>query len=681
MNLFLKPQTPLFDPSSSTSWSSSAIKSLRSFFFNLVVLVCNQISSILLLQPRGPRLQSNLFDPSSSTSILQGCNSFNLGENLSEMSNNASVPTSASNTPIAIDDDESPLETNSDPSLLPITSRHTSAVWSDFKRKRVGDVIKAECNHCSKLLAGGSKAGTTHLKDHIKICPKRVCQDLRQTRMFGTKKNLNDKNDTMTLAPYEFHQEDGRRDLAEMIILHEYPISMVEHIGFRKYSKTLQPGFKVPSRNTTRKDIMKRYELEKENVATLLRKAKGKIALTTDMWTADNQRKGYMAVTSHFIDNTWKLQSRIIRFLYVPAPHTAEVLADALKESIQSWNLDLRLSSITVDNCSTNDAMMEILKGVFPYGSLLLRGDFFHMRCCAHILNLIVQDGLSAVVSNGVQRIRDSVVFWTASDKRVQRFEQVAKQITPECSRKLALDCKTRWNSTYEMLSIATSYKEVFVVLSARNNLYKNPPTPEDWEKVEKICEHLEVFSKTTLSFSGTNYPTANLYFPKICALRIAISGWLLSPHDYVRKMADIMLQKYNKYWASVNGLMGVATILDPRYKMALIRFYFAKIFDEHDFEIEVRRISDLLRRLVDEYGSKMGKTQGSSNQQDFDLGSSSKSNEETFMQEFAEFLQQDKDSNCGEFKDDEYAKLVGELEEGFETCDIDSGTSGLCTE
>ena len=194
------------------------------------------------------------------------------------------------------------------------------------------------------------------------------------------------------------------------------------------------------------------------------------------------------------------------------------------------------------------------------------------------------------------------------------------------------------------MLSIAICYREVFVVLSARNNLYKNPPTPEDREKVEKICEHLEVFSKTTLNFSGTNYPTANLYFPKICALRIAISGWLLSPHDYVRKMADIMLLKYNKYWANVNGLMGVATILDPRYKMALIRFYFAKIFDEHDFEIEVGRISDLLRRLVEEYGSKIGKTQGSSSQQPFDLGSSSKANEEAFMQEFAEFLQQDKD-------------------------------------
>uniref|UniRef100_A0A803LZ45 BED-type domain-containing protein n=1 Tax=Chenopodium quinoa TaxID=63459 RepID=A0A803LZ45_CHEQI len=409
------------------------------------------------------------------------------GRMASKNENNASVRTSASNTPIALDDDESPVETDSDPYVLPITSRHTSAVWSDFKRKRVGDVVKAECNHCSKLFAGGSKAGTTHLKHHLKICPKRACQDLRQTRMLDTKKNLNDKNDTMTLAPYEFHQEDGRRDLAEMIILHEYPISMVEHMGFRKYSKTLQPGFKVPSRNTTRKDIMKRYELEKENVATLLRKAKGKIALTTDMWTADNQRKGYMAVTSHFIDNTWKLQSRIIRFLYVPAPHTAEVLADALKERIQSWNLDLRLSSITVDNCSTNDAMMEILKG-----------DFFHMRCCAHILNLIIQDGLSVVVSNGVQRIRDSVVFWTASDKRVQRFEQVAKQMAPECSRKLALDCKTRWNSTYEMLSIAISYKEVFVVLSAHCGEFKD-------DEYAKLVGELEEGFETWDIDSGTS--------------------------------------------------------------------------------------------------------------------------------------------------------------------------------
>lgn len=224
--------------------------------------------------------------------------------------------TTASCTPISVDEYESPAHVVSDPNVLPITSKHTSAVWNDFKRKRVGGVEKAECNHCNKLLSAGAKAGTSHLKDHIQSCRKRICQDLRQTRLFGTQHNVNDNSDSLTLAPYEFRQEEGRKNLAEMIILHEYPISMVEHYGFRKYSKTLQPGFKVPCRTTTRKDIMKRYEDEKDNILALLRKVKSRISLTTDMWTASNQRKGYMAVTSHFIDNAWKLQSRIIRYYY-----------------------------------------------------------------------------------------------------------------------------------------------------------------------------------------------------------------------------------------------------------------------------------------------------------------------------------------------------------------------------
>ena len=33
------------------------------------------------------------------------------------------------------------------------------------------------------------------------------------------------------------------------------------------------------------------------------------------------------------------------------------------------------------------------------------------MRCCAHILNLIVKDGLG-VVNDGVEKIWDSVAYW-----------------------------------------------------------------------------------------------------------------------------------------------------------------------------------------------------------------------------------------------------------------------------
>ncbi|KNA14372.1 hypothetical protein SOVF_107590, partial [Spinacia oleracea] len=209
--------------------------------------------------------------------------------------------------------EESKDPTNTvDPSVLPLTSRHASEAWASFIRKKVGQEIKAECKHCSKQLAGGPRAGTSHLKEHATKCLKRKCMDIRQTRLFGSVGSPCDTNETLTLAPYEFLQEDGRRDLAEMIILHAHPLSIVDHYGFRKYSKALQPGFKVPCRNTTKKDILQRYKVEKEKISACLRKVKGRVAMTTDMWTANHQKKGYMAVTAHFIDNSWKLQSQII---------------------------------------------------------------------------------------------------------------------------------------------------------------------------------------------------------------------------------------------------------------------------------------------------------------------------------------------------------------------------------
>ncbi|CAI8597480.1 unnamed protein product [Vicia faba] len=39
-----------------------------------------------------------------------------------------------------------------------------------------------------------------------------------------------------------------------------------------------------------------------------------------------------MVVTAHYIDGNWNLQSHILRFIYVPAPHTSENLCGALVE-------------------------------------------------------------------------------------------------------------------------------------------------------------------------------------------------------------------------------------------------------------------------------------------------------------------------------------------------------------
>ena len=94
----------------------------------------------------------------------------------------------------------------------------------------------------------------------------------------------------------------------------------------------------------------------------------------------------------------------------MPCPHTAEALSKALVECLEEWKVNRRLSTITLDNCSTNDAMIPYLIRSLKAEYMILGGKFLHMRCTAHILNLIVRDELN-VLGKGIDKIRDSVAF------------------------------------------------------------------------------------------------------------------------------------------------------------------------------------------------------------------------------------------------------------------------------
>ncbi|KAL8479050.1 hypothetical protein ACS0TY_030811 [Phlomoides rotata] len=58
---------------------------------------------------------------------------------------------------------------------------------------------------------------------------------------------------------------------------HEYPLSMVEHFGFRRFLSSLQPLFKVVSWNTVKNDIIKIYEFEKAKIIRILEKIRAKL--------------------------------------------------------------------------------------------------------------------------------------------------------------------------------------------------------------------------------------------------------------------------------------------------------------------------------------------------------------------------------------------------------------------
>ncbi|KAI5430472.1 hypothetical protein KIW84_034886 [Lathyrus oleraceus] len=205
---------------------------------------------------------------------------------------------------------------------------------------------------------------------HFEACKRRPYKDIRQSILVREHKKVD--GSSSYLSNYHFNPAKSRNDLASMIIIHEYPLSIVDHLGFREYSEGLQLLFKVPNRNTIKSDIIKIYENEKLKTMRLLDKIESKIALTLDMWTASNQKKRYMTITTHYIDDDWDMQSCILRFVYIEYPHTAEIISNKLFECVMAWNIDRKLSTITLDNCNTNDCVVGMLLNKLDIYTLML---------------------------------------------------------------------------------------------------------------------------------------------------------------------------------------------------------------------------------------------------------------------------------------------------------------------
>lgn len=108
-----------------------------------------------------------------------------------------------------------------------------------------------------------------------------------------------------------------------------------------------------------------------------------------------------MVITAHFIDASWQLKKLILGFKYV-MDHKGQTISTILLECLAEWGIE-RVFCITVDNATAN--MFAIrrfhtqFREVVP-DALVLDGNFFHMRCSAHIINLIAKKGLAEVGEN-----------------------------------------------------------------------------------------------------------------------------------------------------------------------------------------------------------------------------------------------------------------------------------------
>ncbi|KAJ1688808.1 hypothetical protein LUZ63_012963 [Rhynchospora breviuscula] len=255
--------------------------------------------------------------------------------------------------------------------------------------------------------------------------------------------------------------------------------------------------------------------------------------------------RGFMALTAHYIDDSWRIRKMIVNFTPLPSPHTGKNIAEALYSMLVMWNLDKRVFSLVLDNASSNDACIrELLNGQLKE-DLSVDGSVFHQRCGCHILNLVVQDGLS-VLHDEIKKVRETMKYLRHSQARMERFQLAASQVKVP-NKKPAWDVPTRWNSTYLMLELALQLRPAIERYATLDKHYTLKPDDREWQAVQTLMDSLKIFYTATLKFSGTKYPTLNLYFPEFCEVYVSIKNMESSPYSFIVLMGSKMFAKWER--------------------------------------------------------------------------------------------------------------------------------------
>jgi hAT family C-terminal dimerisation region/Domain of unknown function (DUF4413) len=354
------------------------------------------------------------------------------------------------------------------------------------------------------------------------------------------------------------------------------------------------------------------------------------VCLTTDAWTSV-QNLNYMCLTAHWVDSHWKLQKRIINFCLIPN-HKGETIGETIEWCLRDWGID-GIFTITLDNASSNNGVIKYLKRRSKdWKGTILGHEFLHVRCCAHIVNLIVRDGLDEH-DETIQKIRKAVKFVRSSPSRFEIFKKYVAKEQIDSKSLLSLDVDTRWNSTYLMLESAEKFERAFERLAREDPKYllyfsdleekeiedeevgtrrlkgkvkmASPPDEDDWNRARCFIKFLKLFYGATLKFSGSLHVTSNAFFHELVAINTRLVKMVQSSDIELRLMAEKMKAKCEKYWddlTKINMLLFIAVVLDARYKLKYISFWFENMYGGDKGSDLTKRVELTLNRLYEQY-------------------------------------------------------------------------------
>lgn len=481
-------------------------------------------------------------------------------------------------------------------------SKKRSRVWEFFKE--LPEEGKAICIYCQSKLSYHQGIGVSHFKRHILAGCHEFPSDIDRNAIFPVSDPVVDARFVVdpTVFPVSDPIVDARfvvdpavtRDfMTKFWISANIAFRKIENVFFKKMMKSAHPSLHVHGRKTLKKDCLAVYDEEKKKIENSLANSGSHVSFTTDVWTSI-QELGYICLTAHYIDDEFNLHMHTISFRSVPYPHNATAIHSTIMDCLYDWDLSNKAFAFTLDNATSNTAAVNKLKAKLwtdkPFG-----GEDLHVKCTTHILNLVVQDGMDTI-KDATEPVRDVVKHVNSSGPRLQTFNLLPEMSGHEPKKRLKLDVPRRWNSTYSMLEEALKFKAALTSYADVQNI--QGPTVEEWSLAERVCNFLKNFADATKVLSMHKFPTAHRYLEEIWGIRELLVDDKYTSDDFLKELCKDMKAKFDKYWDQPNKVLLVASLLNPRYKIALLKFCWTEAYGE---EVAEQRVTDV-RKWFKEY-------------------------------------------------------------------------------
>ncbi|KAL3125558.1 hypothetical protein niasHT_009691 [Heterodera trifolii] len=195
-----------------------------------------------------------------------------------------------------------------------------------------------------------------------------------------------------------------------------------------------------------------------------------------------------------------------------------------------------------------------------------------------------VNDGLRTI--DGFRIIRESAKKITRKIRKSQICKDRLKELQKFSEipqRMLIKDVEVRWNSTYLMLKSLLENRRVLSILSQEENLPKF--TEIEWEMISAIVEVLEPMYLATLEIENRRCSISScvpIVTTIIRHLECNANRPQIQLNEFRKAISDGLKFRMAKagweQWCCTNsalpGCLGVATMIDPRYKMKIFEAF-----------------------------------------------------------------------------------------------------------